>query len=172
MRDPRDMPRQQLEQELRQLRAALKPAGAHPTIPNGSCADPTGVATSSESAARSACDEPLALDTLQHYLSDLARIGARYGIEIRPDGDAGSLRLLPLSPDHGGYFAERVGDGQYILLSYKNGPNWDYANECIVGDDMHPSARAERARKWREDNAEAIAEANERVLLWRPSQDQ
>ncbi|WCQ99101.1 hypothetical protein [Paracoccus aestuarii] len=172
MRDPSDLSRQELEQELRQLRAALKRVDEHSKISDGSCAVRTGVATSSELAGRSAYDEPVALDNLQHYLSALARIGARHGIEIRKEGDAGSLCLLPLSPDHGGYFAERVGDGQYVLLSYETGGGLDYACGRIVGDDMHPSARAERARKWREDNAEAIAEENKRVLLWRPLQGQ
>ncbi len=104
-------------------------------------------------------------ETLQRFLSDLARIGARYGIELEPDIRTGSVRIKPITENQGGYYAERVDAGYRILSSYGSGMLWDDPTDDVVGDDMHPQARAERARAWREENAEAIAEMNERHLM-------
>lgn len=104
-------------------------------------------------------------ETLQRFLSDIARIGARYGIELEPDIRTGSVRIKPITENQGGYYAERVDAGCRILSSYGSGIMWDDPTDDVVGDDMHPQARAERARAWREENAEAIAQMNERHLM-------
>jgi len=96
-------------------------------------------------------------DQLQRFLSELARLGACYGVELEPDIGHGSMRLRPISPRQGGYAAERVDARFRVPTSYGHGVAFDHPTDDVVGDDMHPEAREERARIWREENAEAIA---------------
>ncbi|MBI6630930.1 hypothetical protein [Pontibaca salina] len=104
--------------------------------------------------------EYLDRETLQRFLSDLARLGARYGVELVPDADSGVMRLAPLSPEQGGYLAERIDDGPRVLSSYGNDVQWEDPTNDIVGDSFHPIAREQRARIWLEENAEALDCAN------------
>ena len=92
----------------------------------------------------------------RHYLSELARLGGRYGIELVPDMRWGSVRLTLISPEQGGYYAERVDSSCRVLASYGSGKAWDDPMDDVVGDDMHPDARAERAEAWRKENSEAV----------------
>lgn len=106
-------------------------------------------------------------EVLQRFLSDLARLGARYGVELVPDAATGAMRLAPLSPKQGGYLAERVDDGPRILASYGHGVEWDDPTDNIVGDSFHPTAREERARRWYEESAEALnQERSEGEATW------
>lgn len=108
------------------------------------------------SACRTMTDS-IERDTLQRHLSDLARLGARYGFELVPDIRQGSMRIKPISPKQGGYLAERVDDGPRVLSSYGSGVARDDPTDGVVGDDMHPTAREKRARQWSDENAAAIS---------------
>lgn len=106
-------------------------------------------------------------EALQRFLSGLARLGAQYGVELVPDAATGAMRLTPLSPEQGGYLAERVDDGPRVLSSYGHGMEWDDPTDDIVGDSFHPIAREERARVWREENADALDHVrNDAELTW------
>lgn len=107
-------------------------------------------------------DADLPPEALQRYLSDLARLGVRHVIELRPDPETGTMRLVPAMPEHGGYYASRVDDGPPVLLPYDSG-RAEWAADDVVGDDMHPSARQDRAREWLADNAEALADKGQRA---------
>lgn len=106
-------------------------------------------------------------ETIQRYLTELARLGARYGIELRPDVETRSMRIVPISPDYGGYYARRLDDGPRVLLPYQHGHALDDPAD-VLGDDMHPSAREEQARCWLEDNAEALADERRAARLGDP----
>ncbi|WP_265499574.1 hypothetical protein [Paracoccus beibuensis] len=185
MKDPADMSRDELAEEVRLLRELLeqRQAGPFVSIQEGEKRTLEMIARKRAEMgmnweivagpgdmtrdAREYLDELelVPAQTLQRYLSDLARLGVRYGIELQSDLETGCMRLVPLTPEQGGYYAERVDDGPRVLASYGSGMAWDDPTDGVVGDDMHPDARAERARRWREDNAEAIEEHNQRELM-------
>ena len=103
-------------------------------------------------------------ETIQRYLTELARLGARYGIGLQPAVETRSMRIVPISPGHGGYYAKRLDDGPRVLLPYQHGRALDDSTD-VIGDDMHPLAREERARCWLEDNAEALADERRAARL-------
>jgi hypothetical protein len=109
-------------------------------------------------------EKSLECERLQLYLSDLARLGARYAVELVPDMQHGGVRLKPIAGQQGGYLAERVDAGHLVLRSYDHGASPEVSPADVVGDDFHPEARAERARLWKVENAEAIAEQAARAL--------
>lgn len=102
--------------------------------------------------------EHIPRDHLQRFLSDLGRLCARYSVELEGDRETGAMRLKPITPEQGGYVAERVDDGPRVLSSYDSGVRWDDPTDDIVGDDCHTEALAERAHRWREENSDAYKE--------------
>lgn len=110
------------------------------------------------------CSVELPQETLQRYLSDLARIGVRYGVELRPDPGTGCMRIAPISANHRGYYAQRFDDGPRVLLAYDSGRARDGLADSVAGDDMHPAARQERIKHWTEENAEALANERRRAV--------
>jgi hypothetical protein len=51
-------------------------------------------------------------------------------------------------------------------MSYRHGTTFGGLTDAIVDNDFHPVGREERARQWREEKAEAIAELNNLNELW------
>ena len=95
---------------------------------------------------------------LKAFLDGLASLSARHGyaIESTPQG----ARLIPFD-GIGGYLARPLPQsGHYDIDCYSAGMDRTDPGEEIVGEDWSPAAREDRARRWREENADAIAEHN------------
>ena len=89
--------------------------------------------------------------------SDLGRLSARNGlwIENTPSG-----ALLHVCADFAAGYDAWPSSGRhdvYEIDCYVGGAKID-GEEIIVGNDHSPAGKEERARRWREENADALAE--------------
>jgi len=108
-------------------------------------------------------DRP-APDRIKAYLDDLGKLSARHGIWVENDTRG---TLLHVSDGHAaGYIARPIPgrDGAYEIDCYALGAS-QYGDGVIVGDDHSPAGKEDRARRWRDEAADAITERSQ----WRVS---
>jgi len=175
MKLPKDMTREELEDEVSRLRAALSDSEALDTDEglaevlarrrDGSfLSDEGGRAQTAEMLRRKSdalAHTPLATNGVEEFLSYLGRLSTRFDVALdRTAG--GDLVITAKSEDFGGYAARQASCG-LVVESYRHGAAPEGEDIAACGDDMHPDARDARARTWREENAEALAEQSRLV---------
>lgn len=175
MKLPKDMTREELEDEVSRLRLALNKREATkaddglaevltrrkegPFVSSDVGRAQTGemLRRKSDALART----PLATSRVEEFLSYLGRLSTRFDVALDRDA-GGDLVITTRSEDFGGYAARQASCG-LVIEPYRHGIIPEGGDIAACGDDMHPDAREARAQAWREENAEALAEQSRLV---------
>jgi len=175
MKLPKDMTREELEDEVSRLRAALSDSetsdaddGLSEVLAvrqNGPfLSDEKGRPQTAKMLRRKSdalAHTLLSTNRVQEFLSYLGRLSTRFDVALdRAAG--GDLVITTMSEDFGGYAARQASCG-LVIEPYRHGATPEGEDIAACGDDMHPDAREARARTWREENAEALAEQSRLV---------
>lgn len=179
MKEPKNMTRSELEEEVVLLRqaASASDAGDQTDIlpallkqrQEGDFVSLTGARAKTAALLKRKSEEISSPaiedgDRLAEFLSNLGRLSTRFAfvLEARADGE---VAIVPRDESFGGYAA--VLDSETLhLCDYQHGKAPEGPNVVACGNDMHPTARVARAKAWQEENADAIAEHNRLMGRW------
>jgi len=148
------MTRSELECELQRLRAVQ----GHEDDAQSDLKNASNTSQGTVEAAISKDTSPTPQEAqLRRFLDDFGRLSARYGVWLE---NAQSGPLLHLGQDvAAGYLAwpSPNTDGTWEVDSYVRGAALS-PEGALIGDDHSAEGKVERAKAWREENAQAIQE--------------